>query len=645
VASEHVERKLTAILAADIAGYSRLTSADEEGTIRRLVALRSELIDPAIQSNRGRIVKTTGDGILIEFGSVVDAVRCALEVQRGMAIRNGDFMPKKRIEFRVGIHLGDVMVQPDGDLLGDGVNIAARLEGIAAPGGICLSLEAWQQVKGKIRIPVRDMGDQRLKNIAEPVRVYSICVDGGVSFGDGTTGRAPPSSSGGISAAYQRRAGVAGAVAVLIAAIVGTVWFVTRSGPLQPAPAEAKRLSIVVLPFSNLSGDASQDYIADVLTEELTTRVSRLPGSFVVSRTTAFTYRGKAIDVKQIGKELNVRYALEGSAQKNSNRIRVNAQLIDTATGAHLWADRFDADRVDLLQMQDEIVIRLGRSLQIELSAIESSRVARSRANDPDADDLAMRCEAAVLRFGSARALIEAPDSVKACESALQIDDHNVRALENLAVAITGEMISFRTADPAAVRRRAEELLARALAVDPNSYSAHFAKATVLLTTRPDQSIDEAQRSLQLNPSFAPAYFTIATGHLLAGRPEKTIDVADQALRFFPHDPGTPLLLLLQGQSFFTLTRYEEANDLLRRSITAIPNSTVARLALIASLSLSGHDEDARENLKQYLALPGNNPKTIAQFKAQNPYGGLPGSEDRFARRYEGLRKAGMPEK
>jgi adenylate cyclase len=641
VASEHVERKLAAILAADIVDYSRLTGADEEGTVRRLTALRVELIDPAIQSNRGRIVKTTGDGILNEFASVVDAVRCALEMQRGMAIRNGDFMPEKRIEFRIGIHLGDVLVQPDGDLLGDGVNIAARLEGIAAPGGICLSQEAWQQVKSKIKIPVRDMGDQRLKNIAEPVRVYSVSVDGGVSFGDDATSRAPPASSGGLSAAYRRRAGVAGAVAVLIAVIVGTVWSVTRSGPLQPAPAEAKRLSVVVLPLSNLSGDANQDYIADVLTEELTTRVSRLPGSFVVSRTTAFTYRGKAIDVKQIGKELNVRYALEGSAQKSGSRIRVNAQLIDTATGAHLWADRFDADRVDLLQMQDEIVTRLGRSLQIELSAIESGRVARARANDPDADDLAMRCEAVVLRFG-ARALIEAPDSIKACERALQIDDHNVRALENLAVAITGEMIGYRTADPAAVRRRAEELLARALALDPNSYSAHFAKATVLLTIRPDESIDEADRSVELNPSFATAYFTIAAGHLVAGRPDKAIDVANQALRFFPHDPGAPLLLLVQGQSFFTLTRYEEANDLLKRSITAIPNSTVARLALIASLSLSGHDEDARESLRQYLALPGNNPKTITQLKAQNPYAGL--LKDRFAHRDEGLRKAGMPE-
>jgi adenylate cyclase len=644
VASEDVERKLTAILAADIAGYSRLTGADEEGTIRRLVALRVELIDPAIHSNRGRIIKTTGDGILNEFTSVVDAVRCALEIQRGMAIRNGDFIPEKRIEFRIGIHLGDVIVQPDGDLLGDGVNIAARLEGIAAPGGICLSQEAWQQVKGKIKIPVRDMGDQRLKNIAEPVRVYSVSVDGGVSFGDDATSRAPHASSGGFPAAYRRRAGVAGAVAVLIAVIVGTVWFVTGSGPLQPTPAEAKRLSVVVLPFSNLSGDASQDYIADVLSEELTTRVSRLPGSFVVSRTTAFTYRGKAIDVKQIGKELNVRYALEGSAQKSANRIRVNAQLIDTATGAHLWADRFDADRVDLFQMQDEIVARLGRSLQIELSAIASSRVARARANDLDADDLAMQCEAAVLRFGAARALIDAPDSVQACERALQIDDRNVRALENLAVMISGEITSFRTADPAAARRRSEELVARALAVDPNSYSAHFAKATALLTTRPDEAVDEADRSLALNPSFAPAYFSIAFGNFLAGRPEKAIDVTEKALRLFPNDPGAGPLLAIRGVSFFALKRYEEANDLLRRSITAIPGSTVPRSVLIASLALSGHDEDAREALRQYLALPGNGPKSIAQFKAQNPFADLPALKDYFVRRYEGLRKAGLPQ-
>jgi TolB-like protein len=616
---------------------------DEEGTLARLKVVRKALVDPTIASHRGRIVKTTGDGMLVEFGSAVDAARSAVAVQRAMAEQNADVPRDARIELRIGIHVGDIIID-DNDIFGDGVNIAARLEGIAAPGGICLSLEAWQQVKGKINIAVRDMGDQRLKNIAEPIRAYSVSLDGDASLDDRAASGVAAASSGGISAAYRRRILISGAVAVFIAVIVGSVWVVAKSGRQQPRPAEATRLSIVVLPFRNLSGDATKDYIADVLTEELTTRVSRLPGSFVVSRTTAFTYRDKAIDVKQIGKELNVRYALEGSAQQSGSQFRVNAQLIDTATGAQVWANQFDADRADLLQMQDSIVTRVGRSLQIELSAIESGRVARAKANDPDADDLAMQCEAAVLRFGSARALIEAPDKIKTCERALQIDDHNVRALENLAAAISGGAASYRATDPAAVRRRAEELLARALAVDPNSYSAHFAKATVLLTTRPDESIGEADRAVELNPSFAPAYFTIAAGHLLAGRPEKAIDVADQALRLFPRDPGAPLLLIVQGRSFFVLSRYEEANDLLRRSITAIPNSTVAHSGLISSLAMSGHDEEARETLRQYLALAGNIPKTIAQFKAQEPYVNLPARNDQFVHLLDGLRKAGMPE-
>ncbi|MDH2353171.1 adenylate/guanylate cyclase domain-containing protein [Bradyrhizobium sp. SSUT18] len=636
------ERRLAAVLAADVVGYSRLMGADEEGTLTRLKAARKATIDPSIAAYRGRIVKTTGDGMLVEFASAVDAALCAVDVQSGMAAQNVDVPQEVRLELRIGIHVGDIIVD-DNDIFGDGVNIAARLEGIAPPRGICLSQAAWQQVKGKIKIAVQDIGDQRLKNIADPVRVYSVNVDSDLSTGDGVTGRAGPTSSGGISVAYWRRAWVV-ALAVLIAVIFGTASFVTRWGYLQPTPAEANRLSVVVLPFNNLSGDAGQDYIADVLTEELTTRVSRLPGSFVVSRTTAFTFRGKAFNVKQIGRELNVRYALEGSAQKSGSRIRINAQLIDTATGSHLWADQFDADRIDLLQMQDEIVTRLGRALQIELTTIESSRVARTRANDPNADDLAMQCQAAVLRLGPARALIEAPDSIKACERALQIDDKNVRALENLAVAISGELTSYRNADPSAVRDRAGELLARALAVDPNSYSAHFAKATVLLFTRPDGAIEEADHSVELNPSFAPAYFVIAAGYLLAGQPEKAIDVADRALRLFPHDPGIPLLLIIKGKSSFLLTRYDEANSLLRRSVTAIPNSTVAWSGLISSLAMSGHDEDAKESLRRYLALPGNIPRTIAQFKTQDPYVDLPARKDQFPRLLEGLRKAGMPE-
>jgi len=366
MASDHVQRKLAAILAADVVGYSRLTGADEEGTARRLRALRAELIDPAIEVNRGRIVKTTGDGILIEFASVVDAVRCALEVQHGMAVRNAHMPTDQRIQFRVGINLGDVMVEPDGDLMGDGVNIAARLEGIAEPGGICLSRSAYEQVKGKIELTVQDRGEQRLKNIAEPVRVYKVDIGG-------TDVRSPRSGSRIIT-------GAAMAI-ILLAVIGGGVWLMRGANAPPPAADAGKpaaRLSIVVLPFANLSGDVSQDYLGDVLTEELTTSLSRLPDSFVVSRTTAFAYRGKAADVKQIGRELGVRYALEGSAQKSGKRVRVSAQLIDTETGAHLWADQFDADQTDLLEMQDEIVTRLARTLQIQLSAVEASRVARS---------------------------------------------------------------------------------------------------------------------------------------------------------------------------------------------------------------------------------------------------------------------------
>jgi adenylate cyclase len=310
VAQQRVERRLAAILAADAAGYSRLTGADEEGTLERLRTLRGELIDPAVNEHRGRIVKTTGDGFLVEFASVVDAVRCAITVQRGMARRNTEVSVEKRILFRIGINLGDVVAEGD-DLLGDGVNVAARLEGIAEPGGICLSRAAYDQARGKIDLAVKDLGEQRLKNIAEPVQVYSVSLNGkaSVSFGDGVQGAVPSASSSGVSGTYRRGAGIAGAVAVLVAIAVGTMWFATRSGPPQQAP----RLSIVVLPFANLSGDPAQDYLADIITEELTTGLSRISGTFVIARSTAFTYKGKPVDVKQVGKDLVVRYVLEGS--------------------------------------------------------------------------------------------------------------------------------------------------------------------------------------------------------------------------------------------------------------------------------------------------------------------------------------------
>jgi adenylate cyclase len=387
-------RKLAALLAADVAGYSRLTGADEDRTLARLRALRSDLIDPTIAVHHGRVVKRTGDGILIEFRSVVDAVRCAIEVQNGMAERNAGLPAERRIEFRCGIHLGDVVEESDGDLMGDGVNIAARLEGIAKPGAICLSEDAYRQVKGRLDLAVSDLGATQLKNIAEPVRVYSLEV--------GKPAQAKPIMA---TAPMQRSKFPllgAGIVALIVAA--GGAWYflgAIRTGSVAtnpPVRVEAAHLSIVVLPFANLSGDPSQDYFADGITENLTTNLSYIANSLVIARNTAFTFKGKNIDAKQISKELGVRYVLEGSVQRDQNRVRVNAQLIDGESGVHLWADQFDSTRADLLQMQDEIVARLANTLGYELPKAEAQRGTLS--TNPDADDLAMRCTAAVRKVG-----------------------------------------------------------------------------------------------------------------------------------------------------------------------------------------------------------------------------------------------------
>jgi adenylate cyclase len=287
------------------------------------------------------VVKRTGDGALVEFSSVVDAVRCAIEVQNGMIERNAGLPPERRIEFRIGIHLGDVVEESDGDLMGDGVNIAARLEGIAKPGAICLSEDAYRQVRARLDLVVGDLGEQKLKNIAEPIRAYSVEVG--------------------------------------------------KPAQARPESAEPPQASIVVLPFVNLSGDLDQQYIADVLTENLTTGLARIEGTFVIARSTAFTYKGKPVDVKQVGRELGVRYALEGSEQHSQDKIRVNAQLIDVATGAHLWADQFDAPRSDLFEAVDQIVRRIARTMQLKLVAADLARASRSRPNNPDAQDLALR--------------------------------------------------------------------------------------------------------------------------------------------------------------------------------------------------------------------------------------------------------------
>jgi adenylate cyclase len=419
-------RELAAILVADVVGYSRLAGMDEERTLARLRALRSDLIDPSIALHRGRIVKRTGDGSIIEFRSVVDAVRCAIEVQSGMVERNAGVPAERRIEFRIGIHLGDIVEEADGDLMGDGVNIAARIEGICQPGAICLSEDAYRQVKQRLDLKVSDLGATQLKNIVEPVHVYALEVTQPAQAKPATSASATVKPESGTPTASHWSSPWSALVAIALLLLAAAGGWTLLVGRLTKPP-QAAHLSIVALPFANLSGDPSQDYFADGITENLTTALSRIRDSFVIARNTAFTYKGKSIDAKEIGKELGVRYVLEGSVQRDQNRARVNAQLIDAESGAHLWADRFEEDVADLFKLQDEVVARLADSLGFELIKAEAAKGVRS--TNPDANDLVMRGFGLLLD----PALFSDKEKVYAAralfEQALAIDPNSAQAI------------------------------------------------------------------------------------------------------------------------------------------------------------------------------------------------------------------------
>jgi TolB-like protein/class 3 adenylate cyclase/Flp pilus assembly protein TadD len=597
-----VQRKLAAILAADIAGYSRLVGADEEGTLARLRALRRELIDPMISAHRGRIVKTTGDGILIEFASVVDAARCAIEVQRAMTVRNADFMPEKRIEFRVGIHLGDVVVQEDGDLMGDGVNIAARLEAIAEPGGICLSEDAYRQVRDKIVVEVTDLGDKELKNIARPVRVYAVQI--------GRTTKTP------IHQGFTPSPGA--------------------SPPLGPV-SSPPRLSIVVLPFANIGGDPEQDYFVDGVTESLTTDLSRISGSFVIARNTAFTYKGKPFDVKKIGRELNVRYVLEGSVQRGGSRLRVNVQLIDAETGNHLWAERFDKPVADLFDMQDEIVARLAGQLGTQLVAAEARRA--ERAPDPDSMDLYFQGVARVNKGVTPEHMAQARGFF---ERALALDPGNIDALVGVATVDTTTGAAMMTDDRAARLAAAEAALTRALSLAPNHAWAHCLLGVAQIhTNRAAQGIAECERALALDRNLAMAYGFIGLAKYFLGRSEETEAHVQEALRLSPHDAYAYVWQVWVGVAKLALGADEEAAARFSRSVEINRNFPLAHFFLAAALAHLGRLAEARAAARAGLAL--DPAFTISRFRA-----GTPSDDPIFLAQNErfcdGMRKAGVPE-
>ena len=634
---QRIERKLVSVVVVDVVGFSRLSELDEEGTHARLNALQRDLIKPKTSEHHGRIIKNTGDGALLEFASVVDAVRCAVEIQRGMIDRNADFPEDRRIVFRIGINLGDVIVEP-GDIHGDGVNVAARLEGLAEPGGVCISGTAHDQVRDRLPYVFTDKGEQTVKNIARPVRVYSLSANAIAAVPASQLSVDSQQSSG----RHWNRGWLAAAGMATVFVVAAGLWLGFRPAKEPSLLGSTPPLSIVVLPFTNLNGDPAQDYLADVITEELTTALSRKKGTFVIARSTAFTYKGKPIDVKQIGKELGVRYALEGSAQYSGNKVRVTAQFIDAGTGAHLWADQFDADRSDLLEMQDEIVVHLSRALSFQFLAVGIASGDRTRPGNLNAQDLAMRCIADVIKGPASW-----PSAASLCDRALQIDPRNVLALGQSAWFIIFPVILGQSDDPIAATQRADELASRALAIDPNFDGGHLAKAWVLMAqNRQEESIVEAERSLALNPSNVDAYLVLGVANNFLCRPERVFEAIDKAIRLSPRDPALGGFYEVKGEAYFVMRQDDSAIELIRRSAATLQSvDPYARLMLASAFALSGQQAEAGEAIKAYLADSRAKSRTISQFQTQqlamadNPR--WLAYNERFA---EGLRKAGLPE-
>jgi TolB-like protein/class 3 adenylate cyclase len=581
-----VGRRLAAIVAADVAGYSRLMGLDEVGTARTLREHRT-VTDALVAKHGGRIVKTTGDGVLLEFVSVVDAVECAVAVQAVMAERNQGVPEDRRMLYRIGINLGDILIEGE-DILGDGVNVAARLEGIAEPGGICVSASAYEQVRGKVPVEFDDLGEQILKNIARPVRVYAV----------------------GLNANTDR----------------GVSLF-----------SSAPHLSLVVLPFANIGGDPEQEYFVDGVTESLTTDLSRISGAFVIARNTAFTFKGKAVDVKKLGRELNVRYVLEGSVQRSGNRLRVNVQLIDAETGNHLWAERFDKPVADLFDMQDEIVSRLVNTLDAELIAVEARRAERS--SHPDAMDLYFRGIACLHKGLTREHLVQARDFF---ERALALDSQHVRALVGMAYVDLTMGIDLFSDDRAASCSAAETTLIKALSLASGYAVAHMLLGAVhVFTAREAQGIIECKHALSLDRNLADAHGWIGLAKHFLGCPEETEAHVYEALRLSPRDILAYRWMMIAGIAKQQLNADTEAVGWLRRSIEANRNFPLAHFNLAASLALLGRLDEARTAAQAGLAL---DPRFTIHRLQRSRASGNPTYFSKRERVFQGMRLAGLPE-
>jgi len=523
-----IQRRLAAILAADIAGYSRLMHEDEPATVRDLKSHQSVRILPLIGRHGGRIIDTAGDGITADFPSVIGATECAVEIQTVMAERNQRVPESRRMRFRIGINLGDV-IHDETRIYGDGINIAPRLEALADPGGVLVSNTVYDQVRGKLPLTFEDVGERQVKNIEQPVRMYHLHIPGASSKAVAKLVRRPAITN-------RRRWIVWGLAAFLILLGAGGAWWM--GSPFFPGhradSTEAPRLSIVVLPFRNLSGDPSQEYFADGITEDLTSDLSQIAGSCVISRNTAFTLKGKAVDARHIGRELGVRYVLEGSVRRMGGIVRVNAQLIDAGTGAHLWAEHMDVDQGTLASLQDNFGIanRLARMLSVELVNVEGRRAQRA---NPDAVDLTMRGWS-VLNGGPNKEDVQR--SVALFEDALRIDPDNSQARVGLAQALNLVYRNRWDPEPAKVLARADEAATRAISTAPNYAHAHYVKAEVLgLLNRFDAALATYDRAIALDRNHAAAYVGRARNLVAVGRAADALAPVEKAIRLSPRDP------------------------------------------------------------------------------------------------------------
>ena len=593
---QRVDRKLVAILAADVAGYSRLIGADEEGTLARLGMLRHELIDPAIGNHHGRIVKTTGDGILVEFASPVNAVRCAIAVQRGIAPLNAKLAPEQWMNFRIGINVSDVVVEGD-DLLGDGVNIAARLEGIAEPGGICLSEDVYRQVRGKVAAEFVDLGEQGLKNIVRPVRAYRIDIRNANGPG---------------------RARSPGAA---------------QAGARKPALALPDMPSIAVLPFTNMSGDPEQEYFADGVVEDIVTGLSRIKWLFVVARNSSFVYKGKAVDVKQVGRELGVRYVLEGGVRRAGNHVRITGQLIEAETGVHLWAERYDRSLDDIFALQDEITMSVVGSIEPNLRRAEIERVKRQRPDSLDAYDLFLRALPNIytpMPQDAARA-------IPLLEKAIELEPGYATAQAALAWCYHHR---FARGGSREEDRRAAIHHARAATSHGGDDATTLAMAgfVIWMDERDDvAALKLFDRALALSNSniFALACSSVPLAWM--GKTEVAAERAQRALRLSPFDPLNFLPNCALAIAYFYTGRYAEAADAARSAIESTPRFSFPHAYLAAALVRLGRGEEAKAAAQQVLALQ----PTFTVRGVSAIVGHEPAVFSAFA---EAWREAGLPE-